>query len=50
MHSLGVVEFREVQQIFWNLLYFFCFSFFLLLFISLNRADGPHHYHPACGH
>ena len=26
-------------------------DFFLILsLISLTTADGPHHYHPACGH
>ena len=29
--------------------FFFFFSFFLFSLISLI-ADGPHHYHPACGH
>ena len=29
--------------------HFFFFFFFFFSFISLI-ADGPHHYHPACGH
>ena len=29
---------------------FFFFSFFFFFFFHLTIADGPHHYHPACGH
>ena len=49
--SLGAVgprEFDLLTHLQHNITYFF-FFFFFFSFISLI-ADGPHHYHPACGH
>ena len=40
--------------LFFSFSFFFFFFFFLFLFFSFSFisliADGPHHYHPACGH
>ena len=45
-HEITTVIPIELTKVF----LFFFFSFFLFFsFISLI-ADGPHHYHPACGH
>ena len=38
-----------VPTVYLHAVFFFVFYFFFSTLISLI-ADGPHHYHPACGH